>query len=84
MASTWAGNLTLVGSIANLIVAEQAARLGVKLDLKSYCKVGIPLTVVTVAMGTAWLVWLFGANDNSAVSPTTQPVAQIQAAKPVN
>jgi Na+/H+ antiporter NhaD/arsenite permease-like protein len=78
MASTWAGNLTLVGSIANLIVAEQAARLGVKLDLKSYCKVGIPLTIVTVAMGTVWLVWLFGVNSNSAISPTTQPADQIQ------
>jgi Na+/H+ antiporter NhaD/arsenite permease-like protein len=58
MASTFAGNLTLVGSIANLIVAEQAARLGVKLDLKSYCKAGIPLAVATITMGAAWIIWI--------------------------
>ncbi|MDP9174947.1 MAG: anion transporter [Planctomycetota bacterium] len=56
LASTLAGNLTLVGSIANLIVAEQASRLGVKLDLKSYCKVGIPLTIISVTLGTMWIL----------------------------
>ncbi|MGD1276457.1 MAG: SLC13 family permease [Tepidisphaeraceae bacterium] len=58
MSSTWAGNLTLVGSIANLIVAEQAQKLGVKLDLGSYCKAGIPITLITVAMGTVWIIWI--------------------------
>jgi Na+/H+ antiporter NhaD/arsenite permease-like protein len=54
--STWAGNLTLVGSIANLIVAEMAVAFGVRLDLKTYCKVGVPLTLLTVAAGTVWLM----------------------------
>jgi len=54
--STWAGNLTLVGSIANLIVAESAAEFGVRLDLKTYCKVGVPLTILTCAIGTVWLI----------------------------
>lgn len=54
--STWAGNLTLVGSIANLIVAESAAAYGVRIDLKTYCRVGIPLTLITVALGTLWIV----------------------------
>jgi len=58
MASTWAGNLTLVGSIANLIVAEQAMKSNVKLDLRSYCKAGIPLTLATVGIGTAWIIWI--------------------------
>ena len=56
--STWAGNLTLVGSIANLIVAEAAAPFGITLDLKTYCKIGIPLTLITLALGTAWLMWV--------------------------
>jgi Na+/H+ antiporter NhaD/arsenite permease-like protein len=56
LVSTWAGNLTLVGSIANLIVAESAAAFGVKVDLKTYCKLGIPLTLITVLLGTAWLI----------------------------
>ncbi len=56
LVSTWAGNLTLVGSIANLIVAESAATFGVRLDLKTYCLVGIPLTLLSVALGTAWII----------------------------
>jgi Na+/H+ antiporter NhaD/arsenite permease-like protein len=54
--STWAGNLTLVGSIANLIVAESAAAFGVKLDLWTYCRLGIPLTIACVFLGITWLV----------------------------
>lgn len=56
LVSTWAGNLTLVGSIANLIVAESAAAYGVRLDLKTYCKIGIPLTLLTVLLGTIWII----------------------------
>jgi len=56
LVSTWAGNLTLVGSIANLIVAESAAAFGVRVSLGAYCKLGVPLTVVTVVMGTVWVV----------------------------
>jgi Na+/H+ antiporter NhaD/arsenite permease-like protein len=58
LVSTWAGNLTLVGSIANLIVAESAAEFGLRLDLKTYCKAGIPLTLLTVLLGTLWLIWV--------------------------
>jgi Na+/H+ antiporter NhaD/arsenite permease-like protein len=58
LVSTWAGNLTLVGSIANLIVAESAAAYGVNLSLKTYCTVGIPLTLATIGLGTGWLVWI--------------------------
>jgi Na+/H+ antiporter NhaD/arsenite permease-like protein len=56
--STWAGNLTLVGSIANLIVAESAAAFGVEVRLGTYCKVGVPLTLITIALGTAWVLWV--------------------------
>lgn len=56
LVSTWAGNLTLVGSIANLIVAESASAFGVRLDLKTYCRLGIPLTLLTTTIGTIWLI----------------------------
>lgn len=56
LVSTFAGNLTLVGSIANLIVAESASAFGVRLSLRTYCKLGIPLTLVTAALGTVWLL----------------------------
>ena len=55
MASTFAGNFTLVGSVANLIVAQRAAAHGVRLDFWSYFKIGAPLTVITIALGAWWL-----------------------------
>jgi Na+/H+ antiporter NhaD/arsenite permease-like protein len=56
MASTLAGNLTLVGSIANLIVAEEARREGVRLGFGRYARAGIPVTVLTLAVGVVWFV----------------------------
>lgn len=55
--STIAGNLTLVGSIANLIVAELAKRDGVDLRFVEYLKVGLPLTVALTAAGLGYF-WL--------------------------
>src|SRR6185295_14409273 len=55
MASTLAGNFTLVGSIANLIVAERARAEGVAIDFWRYFRVGAPLTLVTIAFGVVWL-----------------------------
>ena len=58
MASTLAGNLTLVGSVANLIVAERARAAGVEISFWSYVRIGAPLTVITLAMGAGWLAML--------------------------
>jgi Na+/H+ antiporter NhaD/arsenite permease-like protein len=55
MASTLAGNLTLLGSAANLIVAELAAKQGVKLSFMAYLRAGVPITVITIALGIGWL-----------------------------
>lgn len=55
MASTLAGNLTLVGSIANLIVAENARRLGVEIGFLRHARVGVPVALITLALGVAWL-----------------------------
>jgi Na+/H+ antiporter NhaD/arsenite permease-like protein len=60
MSSTLAGNLTLVGSVANLIVAERARSAGVEISFWAYCRAGIPLTVVTLAMGAWWLSMVAG------------------------
>ncbi len=54
MASTLAGNLTLVGSIANLIVAE-GARKTCPLSFVEYLKVGVPVTLLTLAAGVLLL-----------------------------
>jgi Na+/H+ antiporter NhaD/arsenite permease-like protein len=55
MAATLAGNFTLVGSIANLIVAQRAKTRSVELNFWAYFKVGAPLTVLTIAFGLLWL-----------------------------
>jgi Na+/H+ antiporter NhaD/arsenite permease-like protein len=54
MASTFAGNLTLLGSIANLIVVEQA-RAHVRIGFGEHFRVGAPLTVLTLIAGILWL-----------------------------
>ena len=55
MSSTLAGNLTVLGSVANLIVLENGNREGVRVSFWEYCKVGVPLTILTLALGIAWL-----------------------------
>jgi Na+/H+ antiporter NhaD/arsenite permease-like protein len=55
MASTLAGNFTILGSIANLIVVQKAASRGVEIGFWDYFRVGAPLTVITLAIGTIWL-----------------------------
>lgn len=55
MASTLAGNFTLVGSVANLIVAQRAQGAGVTISFWAYFKVGAPLTVATILFGIWWL-----------------------------
>jgi Na+/H+ antiporter NhaD/arsenite permease-like protein len=58
MSSTFAGNLTVLGSVANLIVVESAGREGVRISFWEYCKVGIPLTILTLLLGIAWLQYV--------------------------
>jgi len=57
MASTLAGNFTVLGSIANLIVVQKAAASGVEISFWDYFRVGAPLTIITLTIGTWWL-WL--------------------------
>ena len=58
MASTLAGNLTILGSVANLIVVEQARGAGIPVGFLEYSKVGVPITVLTVLVGWLFLVLL--------------------------
>lgn len=51
MSSTLAGNLLLIGSMANLIVAERAAAHGVHIGFREYARAGIPVCVLTVGWG---------------------------------
>jgi Na+/H+ antiporter NhaD/arsenite permease-like protein len=55
MASTLAGNFTLLASVANLIVAEKAARCGVVIGFRAHALVGVPATLLSLAVGVWWL-----------------------------
>ncbi len=57
MASTLAGNLTITGSVANLIVVERAHD-EVHIGFWDYSRVGIPVTLLTLAVGWAWLTFV--------------------------
>lgn len=59
MASTLAGNLTVTGSIANIIVIEKA-RTEVEIKFKDYVRVGLPVTLGTLAVGVLWLRYFKG------------------------
>jgi Na+/H+ antiporter NhaD/arsenite permease-like protein len=55
MATTLAGNLTLLGSVANLIVAEIARSRGVHLSFVEYLKAGTAIAILSLLVGIAWL-----------------------------
>jgi Na+/H+ antiporter NhaD/arsenite permease-like protein len=59
MATTLAGNLTLLGSVANLIVAESAKERGITLSFGEYFKAGLPITLGSLAVGVIWLSLVF-------------------------
>jgi Na+/H+ antiporter NhaD/arsenite permease-like protein len=57
MASTLAGNLTITGSVANIIVVE-TAKPEVEVGFRDYLKAGVPITLLTLLVGWAWLRWV--------------------------
>lgn len=55
LATTFAGNMTLLGSVANLLVAEIAGRRHVYLNFGEYLRAGLPITLLSLIVGVAWL-----------------------------
>lgn len=60
LSSTLAGNLFVVGSIANIIVIDQARRHGVQIDWREHARVGVPVTLATLGIAWVWLTWVVG------------------------
>ena len=57
LATTFAGNLTIIGSVANMIVVE-SAREHLEIGFWDYARVGIPITALTTAAGILVLLVL--------------------------
>lgn len=55
--STLAGNLLLSGSLTNLLIAEQAERMGARLSFADYARAGVPIAVLSLGFAVFWL-WL--------------------------
>lgn len=61
LVSTLAGNLFIVGSIANIIVVDAAVRRGVPITWRSHARVGVPVTLATLAITGGYLALRVGA-----------------------
>jgi Na+/H+ antiporter NhaD/arsenite permease-like protein len=57
LASTFGGNLTITGSVANIIVVEKA-RGETHLSFREYMRVGLPITFATVLVGVLWIKYV--------------------------
>ncbi len=57
MASTLAGNLTITGSVANIIVVERS-KPELTISFRDYFTVGLPITVLSLLFGWVWLTWI--------------------------
>jgi Na+/H+ antiporter NhaD/arsenite permease-like protein len=57
LVTTLAGNFIIVGSIANIIVVDAAARRGIRIDWRIHARAGVGVTVATLAMAAGWLYW---------------------------
>lgn len=57
LASGLSSNLIVIGSLANIIVIDTAARQGLKISFGEHARVGIPVTLISLAFAAGWL-WL--------------------------
>jgi len=55
LVSTLAGNMFIIGSVANIIVISAARRGGVEIDWKRHARTGVPVTLATLAISAVWL-----------------------------
>ena len=61
LVSTLAGNLFIVGSVANIIVVDAAARRGIAIGWRAHARVGIPVTIATLAIVAVYLALRWAA-----------------------
>ena len=54
----FSSNLIIFGSLAGIIVVEQAAACGVKISFGEFARAGVPVTIACMAMAAAWIVFL--------------------------
>jgi Na+/H+ antiporter NhaD/arsenite permease-like protein len=58
---TLAGNLLVVGSLANIIAVERARDAGVRLSFAEHARCGVPMTLLSLLLALVWLYGMGGA-----------------------
>ena len=58
VASGLSSNLVVIGSLASIIVVDQAARAGLKISFWEFARTGIPVTLSSMLVAAGWL-WLW-------------------------
>ena len=56
--STLCGNFLIVGSVANIIAVERARDQGVTIGFADYASIGVPVTLLSLAMAYLWMVFI--------------------------
>lgn len=54
--STSSGNFLIVGSVANIIAVEQARAAGITIGFGDYARIGIPVTLISLAFAWGWIM----------------------------
>jgi Na+/H+ antiporter NhaD/arsenite permease-like protein len=71
--STLAGNLLLSGSLTNLLIAEQAERIGTRLSFADHARAGVPIAVFSLAFAVLWLA----LTETLPVTPPIPPTGPL-------
>ena len=71
--STLAGNLLLSGSLTNLLIAEQAERIGARLSYRDHARAGVPIAVLSLAFAVFWLAVTQTLPATPPPAPPIQP-----------
>ena len=79
LATTFAGNLTIIGSVANMIVVE-SARDHIQIGFWDYARFGVPITILTTAAGVILLL-LFRRGDAAPPSGVAKASVSSQASR---
>jgi Na+/H+ antiporter NhaD/arsenite permease-like protein len=56
LANSFGGSLVIIGSVSNIIVVQQARELGVNISFRSFARLGVPVTLASIAILLGWAV----------------------------
>ena len=55
LANSFGGSLIVVGSVANIIVVQQAREMGIDISFRAFARIGIPVTIAALAGVLGWI-----------------------------